>query len=338
MLKVGLVTNNYDCAGGAQASTFDIIESMNHTPYKFMGLAVQNPNGKIHGNLNENHVLSGDFLASLKYLDEVCDVIVVWSDTLGYDFKSKLIFIARGCSQWTKAMYHQYMEKDPILVAVSEMAGKEVFDGKKYHVIHDSINLDKLQNDKYRKNNSYIPKGHKVLGYLGRISGEKGLHDLLEVFKCLPEDWHLSLSYEPSYSEFEQNFEELLEIQIPGRYTTCSPGSVVGDVLRQMDVCGILSPAEGFCRAAAESLAVGTPVLCNSVGFLPEVRDFLPDECYADSQDFEKLANQVQSLYDMKNHSTTFFEVSHEIKRWFSLESHNKKWRLLFEQIEKELL
>lgn len=307
-MKIGIVTNHFDCGGGGQQCIHQITEALKNK-HDITGIAVQEHRDNL---LDSDFVLSGDFESSLKYLNIMSDVIIHWANIGEYNFKKPLIFISMGASPWTKQATELYKHQTIKNVAVSKVAG-QFFDSE-YTIIHPYVDEERL----YGRTVSF---GDNVIGYLGRISTEKGIYETVEMIKDTK--WKLVLAFTPINTKVEETILENVLKTIPDQVELYTPKNNVGPVIRSFDVMSILSPSEGFCMSAAESLYCGVPILCNRTGFMAEYD--LPDYHFGNNVD------NLDRLVLKKKHNKQLYK---DIASNFTKEVHEEKWLDLIESVE----
>ena len=312
---------HYDI-GGAQIFIKELIDIIKND-FEIIGLAVEKYRNE---KLSEEFVLSGDFESNLRYLDYNCDIIITWGD-FGHDlsiFTKPILFISIDSFNYTKSICIKYKDSIKYRVALSKAAGLN-FDND-YTTIYSYIEEERLRGE------PILGEGLR-LGYLGRISPEKGLLESIELVKALPKEWVFSVGFDPINSEFEQYFLSELEKQIPNRYKLYNPGLNVGSFLKSINVLSVLSPREGFCKTSAEAFYCGVPQLANDTGIMGDVKHMLPDYHIANG-DYQDMANQVIELHKNKNNNIEFYK---EISTLFDKETIRQKWIELLYNIKKEI-
>lgn len=147
----------------------------------------------------------------------------------------------------------------------------------KVRVIWNSFDPERLEPTKDRercRQDLGFSRSDRVVGYMGRISYEKGLEKIIDVVAMMPDDWKLLIiNTKPIDAEYANSVEERLEWTIPGRYVQCTPGTQVGNALCAMDVMLMLSDVEGCCNAVIEAWHLEIPVVYYPRGVLTDMRD-----------------------------------------------------------------
>jgi glycosyltransferase involved in cell wall biosynthesis len=136
-----------------------------------------------------------------------------------------------------------------------------------------------------------IPAGASVIGFVGRLTADKGLPELLEAFAGISRSWpdaYLLLVgwFDASEDALQRNLRERIESHPQVVFT----GYVVDTApfYRAMDILVLPTWREGFPNAALEAAATGIPVVstfstgaCDAV--VPEVTGLLVPPGYPES-------------------------------------------------------
>ncbi|MDI3195997.1 glycosyltransferase [Pseudarthrobacter sp. AL07] len=120
-----------------------------------------------------------------------------------------------------------------------------------------------------------IPRNAMVVGYVGRITADKGIDTLIEAMRLLREElgdvYLLLVGPDEALNGLQQ-----LTIAVLDEYWVCRTGNVVdtSSVYAAMDVFCLPSRREGLPTVLLEAAASGTPIVAtNATG----VRDVIPD-------------------------------------------------------------
>jgi glycosyltransferase involved in cell wall biosynthesis len=106
-----------------------------------------------------------------------------------------------------------------------------------------------------------LPQGGKVVGYVGRLSPEKRIREIVAAADLLPDGWLLLCVGDGKERS-----------RVTGARVTHVPTTdAVGDVWRACDVAVVASEAEGYCLSAVEAVAAGVPLASTAVGICPEI-------------------------------------------------------------------
>ena len=117
-----------------------------------------------------------------------------------------------------------------------------------------------------------VPASAPLIGYVGRLSPEKGQGDLLKAAAQLmprhPDIWIALVGDGPDRSTLQQQAEAL---GIAPRVVFTGHLADVRPVFRDLDVLALTSYTEGFPNVVLEALCMETPVVANDVGGVREI-------------------------------------------------------------------
>lgn len=122
-------------------------------------------------------------------------------------------------------------------------------------------------------NNILKEKNHNPLNkrliVVARLSIEKGLFRLLDIFKDLPPDYSLNIAGEgPLRSEI---LDRINELQLENRVKLVGEVKDINSFLAKHDLMLLTSYTEGFPNVVVEALSVGVPVVSFLVGGIPNI-------------------------------------------------------------------
>lgn len=195
------------------------------------------------------------------------------------------------------------------IIAISESLKDKIVKlglEKKEHIIvlgHGSSNGIDL--DHFTKNNNAIPEqlkekldNHFVIGYVGRIVRDKGIHEVIEAFKLIQEKHSKVklLIVGPIEKDDSISSEDYHYLQNnPDIIMTGHVNNTV-NYYNHMDVLVFPTYREGFGNVSIEAQAVEVPVIVNNV---TGAKDTLIDKVtgyLVKKGDFEQIAQKVEYL------------------------------------------
>jgi glycosyltransferase involved in cell wall biosynthesis len=143
----------------------------------------------------------------------------------------------------------------------------------KFRVIYPPFNLEKYQ--------KIIPAGTQpkggsdhfpTLGYIGRLSEEKGLHYLINALSIVNGEFPGVRLLVAGTGEMECAYKALVkEKHLDDRVSFLGFQQNTFETLRKIDLLIVPSRTEGFGVAALEGMAMGVPVIASRVGGLNEI-------------------------------------------------------------------
>lgn len=119
-----------------------------------------------------------------------------------------------------------------------------------------------------------IPATARVVGYVGRLSPEKGQRDLLQAAAAIapsyPDVWFLFTGDGPDQGDLERI---VAESGLASRTVFTGHMKDVRPIYRDIDLLALTSHTEGFPNVILEALCMGRPVLATDVGGVREIVD-----------------------------------------------------------------
>ncbi|AXT51973.1 glycosyltransferase [Aquimarina sp. BL5] len=314
-----------------------IIHVVNHMDYGGCQKIVYNIINGIYNNFNDIFLLSrpGHYSDMIKVIDNV-----EFIDRSEFNFIKIIKFLFQLKREYSKIIVHThnrndillkfflnkkhvhlhtfhsaYLDKNYIYKFLKPQYSFSISSTvKKYlekHNIKSTIiyNGIEIKDVKYRREFNYTsPK----LLYVGRISKEKGLRELLEAvlsmnlkpFKKFTLDIIGNGDLIDDYKEYaKRNSNNKTSLNFLGFK------SDPWERINEYDLLVIPSHFEGFCLVGAEAASMGVPIIANDILALREVLDFLPNECFFDI----KKNDSVQQTIDYAlNHRALICDLSNK--------------------------
>lgn len=203
---------------------------------------------------------------------EASDVIVAWAHERPRDYTGRFdgpfVQVAHGACQWTSNWINAAGHDGYHFAAVSDLAARTCPPGAR--VIRLGIDLDRCQPkvDRHATRAAWgIDPGEIVLGYVGRLSPEKGCHHVAALGQYLGPPYRVVFVGPTQYA---QRYVGLLEATDP-RAVFAGASESIGDALAAMDVVLCLSPQEGGPLAALEAMAARVPLVATRTGLLTDL-------------------------------------------------------------------
>lgn len=203
------------------------------------------------------------------------DIVLCWGVELSHLFNGTkpdlCVFVAHGDGPYTRDLIQKSRSHADHWVAVSHRVKETACDGLPTTVIYNGIDSARLAKtrprEEVRRQFGFKPDDF-VLGYLGRFSGEKRVHLLIEAAAQLPDDVKVLLV---GWGPLLGPLMEQANRQIPGRFAIVTAGGYLGDYYGAMDAFGLLGSEEGFSLAMLEAMMCGVPLIATPVGAVPEL-------------------------------------------------------------------
>jgi teichuronic acid biosynthesis glycosyltransferase TuaC len=113
-----------------------------------------------------------------------------------------------------------------------------------------------------------LPQDKKIITFVGRLTGAKGVFELVEAMKQLPKEVAVVFVGEGPAKEILRQHPGLnTRLFLPGQVENAR----VKDYLSASDVFALPSYTEGLPTVVIEALALRLPVVCTKVGSVPEL-------------------------------------------------------------------
>lgn len=215
--------------------------------------------------------------AALEAALEGADILVTWGvqdlakQVEGYTIP--VVFVSHGAGEWSVRTVRSSESGATHFVAVSEeaLAPFSPEARKVATVIHNGIDVERctptVPRHQVRAGWGFQPH-HRLIGYVGRYSGEKNPAAASRAAVCLGGDYYALYAGEGWMEELLRQYID----QIAGPRARFVPRDrQVGNVLAAIDVFVLASPSEGFSLSLTEGWYCGAPVVATRVGAIPEL-------------------------------------------------------------------
>jgi hypothetical protein len=213
---------------------------------------------------------------AVRSLAQNSDILVVWGD---HAFASqwrndpRKPFLLSACHitpEWDHGLYADVTDIDGF-VAVSESALLVIPESvrSKAVVIPNAVDPTHLVQTRTRSEvraSWVVADDAFVVGYLGRLSGEKNPRAMLDLAKVAGDDaFVVIVGSGVQEEEIRSLADGLVNVRVVGS------DARAGDVLRAFDCLVVPSRFESFGLSIAEGLAIGVPVISTDVGIARDV-------------------------------------------------------------------
>jgi glycosyltransferase involved in cell wall biosynthesis len=155
---------------------------------------------------------------------------------------------------------------------------KEFYGSSQIQIIPNGVNIDKFKNDKYSRNKARtrLEFGDKtVLMFVGRISFDKGIYELLEAVKTIKKTHpnRIKLCFVGSIIPEEKMKldNKTTQLGITEEIKIYGPQDNVVPYYSAADIFVLPSYHEGLPLALLEAMSTGLPVIVSSVGAMTDV-------------------------------------------------------------------
>lgn len=205
-------------------------------------------------------------------------------------------------------------------------------------LIHNGIDTSEFRrnvNGDVFGQSPYFRKDYFTIGYIGRLSGEKGVKKLLKSMKLLMahhSNLKLLIIGEGPLREYLENYSNNLGLQHSVVFTGLIAD--IKNVYNHLDLLVLPSETEGMPNVVLEALAMEVPVVATNVGGLPEIIDSGSNGFLVKSEDVNGLAEAIDVLIkDEKLREKFASEGRRTVCERFSFEQRMRKEENLYRQL-----
>lgn len=310
--KILYFQQNVDISGG-EVMLYELLKHLNKD--KFQPIVILPTRGELYDRINElkipiniiefNPFRKKNPIPFLKTLFEICKVAITEKIDLIYSntdklnsfviLASKILRVPSLCHIHLVSIQdisHQYLRWNDRLIAVSQAAANSLINigipKEKIEIIHSSVDCSKFYPDKTRGEKVWsefgIREGDFLIGVVGRISKDKGLHILIDALskirKIVDKKIYLLIVGHNDSSGGCFFFKEYLNF-LKNKIKNNGLQDIVfftgfredmPDIYNSLDLLVVPSIWEEPCAVVlAEVMATGKPVVSTKVGGTPEI-------------------------------------------------------------------
>ncbi len=228
------------------------------------------------------------------------------------------------------------------MIAVSEstkadLVKYEKINPDKIEVIHNGIDGDKYLNKidvkKKKKELRLDDRFSPVLGFVGRLSSEKGLTYLLKAIKLLTNDFNNILLIIAGEGELLDDLKsETRELGIESNVSFLGPRHDISEILQLLDIFILPSEREGLSLVLIEASAASLPIIATDVGGNRQVVGDGKNGFVVKPKDATSLYKAIREIIMNKNLQKEFAQYSFEMfKNNFTMEKMIKKYETIYQ-------
>jgi len=194
---------------------------------------------------------------------------------------------------------------------------------------------------KERTNNFIKQKTQINILYVGRLSNEKGINDLLQAMYEIIKNYNKSKIYlhivgsGPEEYFLKQKVKELGLDKIVNFHGFIPRGDKLWKIVDSSDIFVLPSYTEGLPRAVFEAMARGVPVVCTKVGGIPEIIKDGINGLLVKPADITGLKNAIIKLIENSKLRIRLIENGYKTVRCLTFERQGKK---MIELIQRNLI
>jgi len=177
-------------------------------------------------------------------------------------------------------------------------------------------------------------KRDRVVGFLGRLDEEKGVRELAEVAKHLPEEVVFRFIGD---GELREWLESELDAELDRESVEVTGWVEHGAVPEQLSALRLLvlpsHPTEGLPTVVLESLACGTPVYATPVSGVPDVVKEGETGFLMNETDPTKIAERITDIQQRDDLDTVSENGRHVIEQEYSFEAAVNRYRQILQSL-----
>lgn len=267
--------------GGAERWMLDLLQATREA-VQWIGLAVLNA-----GNRHAEQVARVEATCLVwagetgaRELAAQAEALVVWGIPEWWRLVPERIWphtavVCQGTGEWSAATMAGCERGRPVAVSRDALRAIPEEQRSRSAIIHNGVSAERLRPQQTREELRRAwgpPQGASVLGFLGRLSGEKRPIALVEALAHLPGWRGVACGAGPELIPMLRRAEAL---GVGGRLRILGHTEDAGGFLRAIDVLLVPSYEEGYCYSGVEAWLVGTPTVWTPTGMAWERPDLV---------------------------------------------------------------
>jgi len=179
---------------------------------------------------------------------------------------------------------------------------------------------------------SDIDQRKNKIGYIGRISAEKGIQNFVQSIPLIPEKYnaHFLIGGEGSLmNEIKDRLKNNSKVVFTGWISH----SELQDHLKELKILVVPSYTEVFATIALEAMACGTPVLVTPVGSAPDIITDGENGFFMENNSPECIAKNIERILCYPTLTNIVEKARESVDMNFSYRSITDKYKLILESL-----
>jgi glycosyltransferase involved in cell wall biosynthesis len=213
---------------------------------------------------------------------------------------------------------------------------KNIKDGK-IKKIENGIDTKKYYRIKNRDEakESLGLKDKKLIGFIGRLSQEKGVSYLLQAVKTLVNNGNDVYALIVGDGEFKENLKkEASSLGLADRVIFTGNRQDTPLIYSALDVFVLPSLKEAFPMVILEAMACGTPVVATKVGDIPCIIEDNVSGLIVEPRDVEGLCRAINELLFSNGKTERFIEfAANKVQKNYSSSIMAEKYQEIYEKV-----
>jgi glycosyltransferase involved in cell wall biosynthesis len=177
-----------------------------------------------------------------------------------------------------------------------------------------------------------------VVGYIGRLSKEKGILNLIEAMPLVLKKRtgiRFMICGNGSLTDDAEKITKTESLKKIAKLTGWIPHEDVPRCLNEIQLLVLPSLTEGLPNILLEAMACGTPVLATAVGMIPEIIEDGETGFLLKSIDPKHIADRIVELLDKPKLLEKISKNAYEwVRENFSEEKTLESWRRVFQELD----
>lgn len=195
-------------------------------------------------------------------------------------------------------------------------------------VIPSGIDIKKLNSycDGYLMTKKLDKYNHKfILGFIGRISKEKGIYELIKGFSLIKKE-NLILKIAGDGNEFSQIKNLVKNLSLENKIEFLGEIKKTEEFYKQIDILIIPSRTEGLPLVMLEAMACGVLVIANNVGAISTVINNNFNGILMANNNPETIQNSIEYCLNNFHNMKSLIENAQKTVKKFSIEKSVEKF------------
>jgi len=252
---------------------------------------------------------------------------------------------------WTKetGLLRMYEFLDSVLVnffdkivavsdeITSEMVKKPWLNRRKVITIYNGISTDKFYADspEKAKNRLNLSPSSNIIGFVGRLSSQKGLEFLLETAKHIVKDVPDTNFLIVGKGDLDDKLKhKVIELGLHDKVIFTGEKRDLTDVYSAMDVFVLPSVREGTPLVILEALAMGKPIVATDVGGVSKIMKSSMAGILVKPKDVDGLTKAIMFMLQNKEEASVFSSRGRSfVESRFSAKRMAEQYREVYEHL-----
>ena len=194
-----------------------------------------------------------------------------------------------------------------------------------------------LDFDKF-KNVKEIGERENLIGYVGRLSPEKGVENFIKSIPVLSKngmDRKFVIIGDGNLMDKMESYINNNDLNRNTKLLGSLGHDEIPNYLNELKLLVMPSYTEGLPNIMLEAMACGTPVLATPVGGIPDIISHGKNGFILDDNSPQSIADSVEEILDNPNYSEISENAEKTVKKYFKYETVVKRWTDIFSRVDR---